>query len=249
MKPIRITAVSYYNTLPFIHGIQNSGILQDFILNLKVPADCARDLLNDNADLALVPAGALPLFNEYKIAANYCIGAVKEVKSVLLLANQPIEQLKKIYLDTDSMTSVNLVQVLAREFWKINPNWIKLDSGKTDFTEKEGVVLIGDKTFGICKKFSFCYDLAAEWIKFTGLPFVFALWISKKQLPRDFIDQLNAAFQWGIDHIEHCITTSLPDTLSNKQILDYLKNDISYEFDRKKYQGMELFLSYLKKNP
>lgn len=249
MKPIRITAVSYYNTLPFIHGIQNSGILQDYVLNLKVPADCARDLLNDNADLALVPAGALPLFNEFKIAAKYCIGAVKEVKSVLLLAHQPIEQLKKIYLDTDSMTSVNLVKVLAREFWKVHPEWIKLEPGKSEFAENEGVVLIGDKTFGICKKFSYCYDLAAEWIKFSGLPFVFALWISKVRLPEEFISQLNAAFRWGIYNIENCISTSLPDSLSHEQILDYLKNDISYDFDDKKNQGMELFLSYLKKNP
>ena len=249
MKPIRITAVSYYNTLPFIHGIQNSGILQDYVLNLKVPADCARDLMNDLADLALVPVGALPHFSEYKIAAAYCIGAVKDVKSVLLLSNRPLAQVQKIYLDTDSMTSVNLVKVLAREYWKINPEWIKLESGKTEFSENEGVVLIGDKTFGICKKFGFCYDLAAEWIRFTSLPFVFAVWISKNQLPAHFIDQLNKAFEWGIDNIEHCITTSLPDTLSHQEILDYLKNDISYEFDDRKKQGLDLFLSYLKKNP
>lgn len=249
MNPIRITAVSYYNTLPFIHGIERSGILENYKLSLKVPSACAADLLNDEADIALVPVGALPFFQKYNVASNYCIGAVKEVKSVLLLANQPLGHLQKIYLDTDSMTSVNLVKVLARKYWNIHPEWIKLEPGKTEFTENEGVVLIGDKTFGICKKFGFCYDLAAEWIKFSSLPFVFAVWISKKPLPADFIEQLNNAFQWGIDNIEHCITTSLPNTLSHSQILDYLKNDISYEFDNRKKQGLELFLSYLKKNP
>ena len=245
MKPIRITAVSYYNTLPFIYGLKHSGLLSGFVLSLDVPSECARKLIADEADIGLIPVGALPGIKGYQLIGNLCIGADKDVKSVLLLANIGLNMLKTIYLDSDSRTSVNLVRILAQKYWKINPEWKSLSKLTGKLGSDEGMVLIGDKTFGLCAQYPFCYDLANEWIKFTGLPFVFAVWVSRKTLPDEFVKSFQAALSWGIHHLEQSVIMAEKLHITPEQLISYLNNDISYPLDKPKMKGMELFLGYL----
>ncbi|NVO21017.1 MAG: menaquinone biosynthesis protein [Bacteroidetes bacterium] len=249
MNTIRISAVSYYNTLPLIYGISQSGILKNYELRLDVPSLCAVRLLNDEADISLVPVGALPSFHEYNLIGKHCIGAVGNVKTVLLLSNVPVNQLRKIYLDTDSRTSVVLVKVLAKRLWKVSVEWESLE-GKDplNLATDEGVVLIGDKTFGKPNKFNFCYDLAGCWHELTGLPFVFAAWISTRPLPAEFSQQFEAALQWGVQHKEQSISLAKNLVISEAELIHYLKYDISFELDDAKKKGLELFLSYLRED-
>jgi chorismate dehydratase len=248
MNHLRITAVSYYNTLPFIYGLRHSGLLSGFELSLDVPSECARKIISTEADIGLIPVGALPGIPDYRLVSNLCIGAVGDVKSVLLLANSALPGLKTIYLDTDSRTSVNLVQILAEQYWKINPQWKSLSELKGKLSPGEGMVLIGNKTFGLCSQFPFCYDLAGEWINFTGLPFVFAVWISRKQLPVDFTNSFQSALTWGVNHREESVTMAEKPHITQQELVSYLKNDISYSLDEQKIKGMELFLRFLSKS-
>jgi chorismate dehydratase len=245
MNPIRITAISYYNTLPFIYGLTQSGLLSSYKLNLEVPSQSARRLLAGEAEIGLIPVGALPAIPNYHLLSNMCIGADKAVKSVLLLANVALLDLKTIYLDTDSLTSVNLVRVLAQKYWKINPQWKSLDELKGKLSHDEGMLLIGNKTFGLSSQYPFCYDLASEWIKFTGLPFVFAVWISLKQMSEDFEKSFQSALTWGVDHMEESIILADKPHITKQDLISYLRNDISYSLDEQKLKGMELFLKYL----
>ena len=248
MKPIRITAISYYNTLPFIYGLTHSGLLTDYKLKLEVPSVSAQKILSSEAEVGLIPVGALPGIPDYHLVSNLCIGADKDVKSVLLLANVALPEIKIIYLDTDSLTSVNLVRILAKKFWKINPHWKSLSELKGKLSHEEGMVLIGDKTFGLSKQYPFCYDLAGEWIKFTGLPFVFAVWISRQPLAADFGKSFQSALTWGVEHREESIVMAVNPHISDQELTSYLKNDISYSLDQQKLKGMELFLKYLSEN-
>ena len=245
MNPIRITAVSYYNTLPFIYGLTRSGLLSGFELSLDVPSECARKIISAEADIGLIPVGALPSIPGYKLIGNLCIGADKDVKSVLLLANSELQSLKTIYLDTDSRTSVNLVKILAKHYWKINPRWESLNSLHGKPAPDEGMVLIGDKTFGLCRQYPHCYDLAGEWIKFTGLPFVFAAWISRIPLTDAFEESFRSALLWGTGHREESVILAGKLHITEQQLISYLKNDISYTLDDAKIKGLELFLKYL----
>lgn len=245
MKPIRITAVSYYNTLPFIYGIEHSGMLSGYELSLEVPSECARKILSSEADIGLIPVGALPSLPGYKLVGNQCIGADKDVKSVLLLANSELKNLKTIYLDTDSRTSVKLVQILSKKSWNISPKWKSLSELKGKPSQDEGMVLIGDKTFGLPKQYAFCYDLAGEWIKFTGLPFVFAVWISMVPVSSEFEQSFQAALTWGVNHRDESCMVAEKLHISEQQLISYLKNDISYTLDNAKLKGMALFLKYL----
>jgi chorismate dehydratase len=245
MNPIRITAISYYNTLPFIYGLTHSGLLSDYELNLEVPSQSARKIISNEAEIGLIPVGALPGISNYHVVSNLCIGADKEVKSVLLLSNVTLSDIKTIYLDTDSLTSVNLVRILAEKYWKINPHWKSLSELDGKLSQDDGMVLIGDKTFGLSGQYPFCYDLAGEWIKFTGLPFVFAVWISRQPLPVEFERSFQAALAWGVEHREESTIMAVNPHITDQELISYLKNDISYNLDEQKKKGMELFLKFL----
>lgn len=245
MKAIRITAISYYNTLPFIYGLTHSGLLSGYELNLEVPSVSARKIISNEAEIGLIPVGALPGIKNFHIVSNLCIGADKDVKSVLLLSNADLKSLKTIYLDTDSLTSVNLVRILANIYWKINLQWKSLSELKGKLSQDEGMVLIGDKTFGLASQYPFCFDLAGEWIKYTGLPFVFAVWISRQQLQVDFEKAFQSALAWGVEHREESIIMAVNPHITDQELISYLKNDISYNLDEQKKKGMELFLKFL----
>ncbi len=114
MDKIRISAVKYANTYPFIYGLKESGFEKKVILETDHPADCASKLINNRADIGLIPVASLPLLNEYHIISDYCIGANGDVRTVMLLSNCPFEDVETIYLDYRSRSSVNLTRVLAR---------------------------------------------------------------------------------------------------------------------------------------
>lgn len=247
MSKIKISVVSYLNSKPFIHGLKESGIMNDIDLQLDIPSACAQKLLDNKVDVGLIPVAVIPLLKESYIISDYCIGAVGKVASVCLYSQVPLNEIKTILLDYQSRTSVTLVKVLAKEHWKIHPEWKKAD---TDFEEKiEGstaAVIIGDRTFGIEEKYPYRYDLAEEWQKLTGLPFVFACWVSNKALPSEFIVQFNAALKKGLEAIDTVSDEIAANGTYATNVAYYLKNNISYPFDQPKKQGLELFLKHLK---
>ncbi len=83
MGKIRISAVKYANTYPFMYGLVESGFEKKVILQTDHPADCASKLIGDKVDIGLIPVAALPLLKEYQIISDYCIGAEKNVRTVL----------------------------------------------------------------------------------------------------------------------------------------------------------------------
>ena len=246
MKPLRISAVSYLNTFPFVYGIRHSGFLQNYELDLDIPSLCAEKLKSGYADIALVPAGALPDFANYHIVSDYCIGAVDNVLTVLLLSQHPLGKIMKIGLDFDSRTSAKLVQVLASSYWKISPQFERLHPGDISPEKQlDAVVAIGDKTFDIRSQYKYSFDLAREWIDFTGQPFVFALWVSLNKLEKKIEDNFSRALEFGVSHIDETLEYFASRLPANADCREYLTKNISYRLDRDKQEGLNLFLSYL----
>jgi len=192
--------------------------------------------------------GAIPELDHPISVADYCIGAEGEVKTVLLLSHLPLHEIREIALDFDSKTSVQLIRVLAGKFWNINPMWRQLGPGEAEKPNGcESLVAIGDKTFQLVNHYPFVYDLAAEWIKYTSLPFVFAVWLANKPLPEGFLRKFNKALEYGILR-----KREIPDFFPNKiprglDAISYLENNISYPYDKRKKEGMKLFLDLIKK--
>lgn len=247
MGILRITAVSYLNTFPFVYGIRESGYLKDYRLDLAVPSVCSERLRRGKADIALVPAGALPDLGEVSHVSDYCIGAVKEVKTVLLLSQQPLERISRVGLDFDSRTSVELVKILAKRHWNIAPDYFGLTPGELQQDViPEAVVAIGDKTFGLRDRYAYCYDLASEWIAFTGKPFVFAVWVSKGTLQPEALLDFSAALGFGVDHISDCLAYFHDRLPACTDCKGYLENNISFHLDAEKREGLDLFLRHLR---
>lgn len=237
---IKIIAVKYLNTLPFVHGIENSGFLKDYSLQLDIPSACAKRLLNEDADIGLVPIASLKDLSDYTVFSDYCIGALKSVGSVLLLADKPIDQLTKIYLDYQSKTTNLLVQVILNKYLDLFPLWSFGEEGfEQQISGNTGGVVIGDRALHIREKFSYKYDLATLWNKHTGLPFVFACWVAKPNISKSILANFNEALKWGVEHKYDAIK----DTEINIDLEQYFDKAISYEFDSNKKEAMNRYLS------
>jgi chorismate dehydratase len=241
MQRIRISAVSYLNTKPFLYGIQESGFLDQYHIDLQtnLPAVCAEKLLKDEVDLGLVPVAIIPELSDSHIVGNYCIGSNGPVNTVMLYSDAPLDEIEEVMLDYQSRTSVMLAQVLAKEFWTISPKFTKAFEGYEKLIKgKKAAVVIGDRTFEMNGKFAHEFDLSEEWKKLTGLPFVFACWVSNKPLDTTFLTQFNKALEFGIKAIK---IVAKNNQRQDTDINEYFQKHISYEFNLDKQKALNLF--------
>lgn len=240
---IRVTAVSYLNTKPFLFGILKSGFGDEIDLQLDIPSECARKLASGEADLGLVPVAVIPELATPHIISDYCIGTNGEVKTVCIFSEKPIDQLSVIYLDYHSRTSVELCKFLLENHWNLSPALLPASPG---FEEKiggnVGALIIGDRAIGLDQRFPFVYDLGETWLRHTGLPFVFAAWVSNRQLDSLFVKKLNEALHLGIEEIPQLMYL-LPSPHPSFDLKRYFTENISYKLDDAKLRGMQLFLS------
>ena len=245
---MRIALVSYINTTPFTDGIRHVFDEKDVNLNLLPPAECAQALQKDEVDLALLPVGALPDFDQLEILPNWCIGADGPVESVFLVSQRPITELDTIYLDPHSRSSNGLVNILLQYFWKINPEMKK--NPKRSFEkvkDRSGAVIIGDKAIRLRENFRYVYDLAGAWKELTGLPFAFAVWAYRPgSLTKAQLDNLDTAFSYGVSHADESAKRwSKHFDLDSNFAHDYLTEHIDYRFDAAKHQAMRTYLKAL----
>lgn len=238
MNKIRISAVSYTNTRPFVYGLTQSGISQQVSLSLDNPSDCAQKLIDNEVDIGLIPVAALQQLSTWYIISDYCISADGAVNSVFIFSTVPIEDVQIIRLDDQSRTSNNLAKVLLKFYWKQPAVFI---NAKQDDSKADAFVQIGDRTFGQADKYKYAYDLAGVWKQFTGLPFVFAVWAANKMIDQGFISQFNAALKYGLDHRKQLIDTSAQQ--AGFDLDDYLMNRICYRLDERKREALKLFLA------
>jgi len=241
---IRISAVNYLNAKPFIHGLNNSGYINGFKLELDIPSECARKLITREVDIGLVPIAAIPHLDKPRIITNYCIGSEGPVNSVLLLSDVPLHKIRKVILDYQSKTSILLTKVLFDKLWKTEPKWTNGHPGyEKMIKETTAGVVIGDRALKLKSDFPYAFDLSEAWQTLTGLPFVFACWITNTQISNTFLMGFNKALEWGLNHKGEII----PDRVLDSPIADYLENFISYELTPKKKEAMGLFLKLSKK--
>lgn len=237
--------MSYLNTKPLIYGIEKGMIKEEADLIIDYPSKIASMLLENEIDVGLVPVAIIPQMKEHYIISDYCIGSVGEVASVCLFSEVPLNEIKTVLLDYQSRTSVALLKVLIKEYWKID---VDFENTSGDYQSKisgtTAGLVIGDRALEQRKISSFIYDLGAEWKKFTGLPFVFAAWISNKRLDDNFIKEFNKANAFGLNRIDKVVGEN-PYPIFD---LDhYYSECISFDLDENKKKGLELFLKKLEK--
>lgn len=239
MNKIRVSAVSYTNTYPFLNGIRKSKVMEQIDLSVDYPSACAQKVIDDQADIGIIPTAALLSLPEYYINTDFCIGTEGAVDSVFIFANKPIDELKTLRLDKQSRTSNGLARVLIKNYWKKDVALVTDES-----IEPDAYVLIGDRTFGKKNAVPYVYDLGEEWFNFTGLPFAFALWVSNKKLPDSFVEQFNEALAYGVEHATDVIV-GLPE-FEGFDYTKYLTQHLNFHLTDKKREAVQLYLRYLK---
>lgn len=240
MEKIKISAVSYTNTKPFIYGIERSEVSQQIDLSLDIPSDCATKLIQGQVDIGLVPVAAIPFVPNANIIGSYCIGSVGAVNSVFIFSKVPAAKIKTLKLDLHSRTSNNLAKVLLKFHFKVDVTLVTDPAIETD-----AFVLIGDRTFGRKADFDYAYDMGEEWMEFTGLPFVYAAWVANKTIPQAFVAQFNDALAFGLSKRDEVLKTLQP--VANFDLEDYLFHKLDFELTEEKRTALALFLSYIEK--
>jgi chorismate dehydratase len=242
-RKIRVGAVSYLNTKPLIYGFEQ-GMMKDKIeLIIDYPAKIAAALLNDEIDLGLVPVAILPEMKEYTIIGDHCIGSEGAVASVCLFSEVPLEQIETVLLDYQSRTSVKLAQVLMKEFWKIKPVIKNADLDfRSQIKNRTAAVVIGDRALEQSRISTFQYDLGLAWKEYTGLPFVFAAWISNKPMSESFIREFNTVNDYSLKHINEIVQLNPYPSFDLKR---YYNEYISYNLTDNKRAGLLEFLKLI----
>ncbi len=242
---IKISAVSYLNTKPFLHGLELSPVA-NISLSLDMPSEVARKLLENEVDLGLIPVAVIPFLKEAHILPGFCIGADGPVESVKLYSQVPLTEIKTILLDYQSRTSVALARILAAELWNISPEWKKAEAGfEENISGNTAGVVIGDRTFTLNGTFKYEFDLSEEWKKLTGLPFVFACWVSNKPLPAEFIHEFSNSLEKGLNNIQDVIGKESPKYLPF-DVEFYLTKSLNLRLNKRGEAAIELFLEKLK---
>ena len=244
--PIRVSAVSYINSFPFIHGLRNHPVLKEIELSLDPPAKCAEKLITGQVDVGLIPVATIPLVKNSNIFTPYCIGADGPVESVCLYAECELDQIQKILLDPESRTSVRLARVLAKSHWNIQPEWVNSDSGfEKEILGTTAGVVIGDRAFKLNESALNRWDLSEAWKDMTALPFVFATWVSNRELPMEFVSAFNEALDYGLKNRSTAISEMLPTSFDPEPFQRYVDELIKYDLNAALRQGMDKFIGMM----
>ncbi len=242
-RKIRVGAVSYLNTKPLIYGFEK-GMMKDTVeLIIDYPAIIATQLIKDEIDIGLIPVAVIPQLKEYHIISDFCIASDGEVASVCLFSEVPLNEVKTILLDYQSSTSVALLKVLLKEHWKISPNLVQASEGyESTISGTTAGLVIGDRALVQRLQSKFIYDLGLAWKEMTGLPFVFAAWVSNKELSPQFVAAFNKANELGLANIDAVVNENI---FTAYDLHKYYTSNIKFKPEFDKLEVITLFLEKL----
>ncbi|MEJ5173284.1 MAG: MqnA/MqnD/SBP family protein, partial [Hydrogenothermaceae bacterium] len=232
---LKVGFIDYKNTIPFcIESVKNIEVIRDY------PANLNKMLFEGNIDVGIVSSGEyIEHYYRYFIFPELSISGYRDVKSVAILSNIPLEDVSTVYLTKESKTSVLLTKVIFEKFFNKKPIYRYFDSIKN----KETVLVIGDKALEIHQNFKYCFDLSKIWYDYTGLPFTFALWCVNKDTFFKSREEVFYLYTKLRENKENFFK-NLDSIKLNKALKDYLKN-LDYSLTEKHIESLFLFSEYL----
>lgn len=239
-KKFRIGSVKYLNAAPLTHGIEGEIIF-------ATPAKLAQMLQRDELDTALVSITEVLLNDRYDILDGIAIASFGEVYSVFLAHKKPLEEVKEVYCDTASLTSVNLLKVLLAERG-LKPEFKPLESYEAA-REKDFVLLIGDVAieFQRAPHEHEIFDLGYAWFEMTRLPFVYAVWALRRGIENaELRRELRQTKRFGMDRLDHIIETR--EEFDEDFRRDYFEWHIQYHLGEDEKRAIARFSELIQKH-
>jgi chorismate dehydratase len=254
MRRLRISAISYLNTAPLMWDFEHAGAGCNFDISYTLPSGCARALQAGTADIGIIPAAAYAEIPGLQVLPGVAIASRRAVRSILLVSKVPVEKIQTIALDTSSMTSVALAKILfekwlggGRTFTNMSPDIEQM------LATNDAGLLIGDPALRVDRSRYLTLDLAEEWIRCTGKPFVFAFWAVRSDALREASPSLDLA-QVFQDSRDHGLTPASLNQIAREwaprlnlredDVRSYLTESIHYDLDPGCIEGLQLFYRY-----
>jgi chorismate dehydratase len=261
MRRLRISAISYLNTAPLMWDFVPHPFAKSakewgthFDISYTVPSLCARALAEGKADIGIIPAAAYTQIPGLLVLPDVAIASRRAVRSILVVSKVPIEKARSVALDTSSMTSVALTKIVfekwlggGRTFTPMAPDLERM------LAACDAGLLIGDPALQVDRKKYHTLDLAEEWIRYTGKPFVFAFWAVRGEALREADPRLDlaAVFRDSRDHgleadsLDQIAREWAPRLgLSESDVRTYLTENIHYQLDAGCLEGLQMFYRY-----
>lgn len=225
-----------------------------FDVHYTLPSQCAEELREGKADIGIIPVFTYALIPNLVLIPDIAIATKGVVRSILLISKVPVEQIRSVALDTSSRTSVALTKVLFGKFWGGERTFISHPPDLEVMLQKcDAGLLIGDPALRAKTAGYHVYDLATEWKRFTGKPFVFAVWairmdaLRNNDHARDVVETFQHSRDHGTqpEHIEQLAREWAPKIgISEEDVHEYLTRNIDYHLDDSNLQGLTLFFQY-----
>jgi chorismate dehydratase len=240
LSALRVGCVQYLNAKPLIHGFDGPVVFDH-------PSGLARDLAAGTLDVALVPTFEALNHPRYLLADSVSIACDGPVFSVFLAHRGPLAEIRSVALDPASLTSVHLLQVLLTEYHGLRPEMLIIDAYPD---EADAMLLIGNQAIEFRERDASQHqilDLGDEWRRCTGLPFVFAPWLLRADLPNAtaVADELRALRQYGTAHLDEIIQSDPHDPALSRR---YLTEHIRFGLGPREKAGIEKFRELLTKH-
>jgi chorismate dehydratase len=231
VSKLRISIVEFLNTAPLVWGFTDGPLTGKYDLSFAVPSQCAEALRRGEVDVAIIPAIEYQRMENLVVLPGMSVAARGEVRSILVVSKRPIERVKRFALDTSSRSSVALVRLLARGFWKIQPEFVDAAPDASAMLQTaDAALVIGDPALRISLKMDafsnrapsgeqccqgdpdelpvpghetiFVYDVAYQWREMTGLPCVLAIWAGRRdKITEEVFADFQASKRYGLERL------------------------------------------------
>jgi len=240
---IRIGAVVYLNARPLTFCLNELDPTAEVVVDL--PSRLADRLAAGQLDVALVPSIEYFRNPGYSIVSDACVACEGPVQSVRLYGRVPVERIRTLALDEGSRTSAALVRILLDERFSLRPEIRPLPIGSSlEDSAADATMVIGDR--GMQRPpgpFEFVWDLGEEWTRWTGLPFVFAMWIARGGGDGTEVARLlTAARDRGLTRLAEIARRAAPALgMPPAECLSYLRDNLGFHLGPREQQGLERF--------
>ena len=270
MRKLRISVVQYLNTAPLVYGFTNGPLKDKYDLSFTIPSQCADDLRDGRADVAIIPAIEFQRIDNLVVLPDLAIAAKRRVRSLLIVSHKPIQEVKSIALDRSSRSTQALTRILCAEHWRILPRFYEETLAPATMLERaDAALLIGDPALRLaisCASYAslgpsgellcnadkaginatgtlYLYDVVQEWRRLTGLPAVLAIWAAR---PEAITPEIAADFAdskaYGMANISKIGAVAAGEQgLPAAEFVNYLRENIDFTLDQENLAGLELY--------
>ena len=241
-----LAVVSFLNAKPLTEGLD-----ERFDLIQAVPAECWELVRSGRADLGLIPAIGLGEEPGLAIVPDVAIAAEGPVRSVVLITRGRIDGLRSVAVDESSRAAAGLLRVLCARRFDVGPRFVSAPPNWEAMLEQhDAALLIGDPALALAEDERFyarrdlkMIDIGDEWTRWTGLPFVFAVWAGKaERVTPEMVTELQEARDRGLGRLEAIARAAAQNPAQESRNLSYLREAIRYQLSERELAGLRRFL-------